>query len=130
MNPFPGLFFLSEVRKVVSRLSSMLSGKNGDRFPAMFELFRHTSATFGKAGIADRFAIHQYFSLCFVDHLLDDRVGSTGNSLVALTMVVGTDIENVMVFAVVPTDQLSVAFAEREESTVVVTQLFALFYLA
>ena len=68
----------------------------GDRFPAMFELFRHTSATFGKAGIADRFAIHQYFSPCLVDHLLDDRVGSTGISLVALTMVVGTDIENVM----------------------------------
>ena len=80
----------------------------GDRFPTMFELFRHTSATFGKAGIADRFAIHQYFSPCLVDHLLDDRVGSTGNSLVALTMVVGTDIENVMVFAVVPAYQLLV----------------------
>ena len=39
---------------------------------------------------------------------MDDRVGSTGNSLVALAMVVGTDVEDVMVFAVVPAHQLFV----------------------
>lgn len=80
----------------------------GDRFPTMFELFRNASAAFGKAGIADRFTIRQYFSPCFVDHLLDDRVGGTGNSLITLTMVVGTDIENIMVFAVVPAYELFV----------------------
>ena len=101
----------------------------GDRFPAMFELFRHTSATFGKAGIADRFAIHQYFSPCLVDHLLDDRVGSTGNSLVALTMVVGTDIENVMVFAVVPADVFCFSLEEGKEVAALFAEGLPLFNL-
>ena len=80
----------------------------GDWFPAMLELFRYTSAAFGEAGIADVFTIRQYFASCLVDHLLDNRSRGAGNSLVTLAMIVGTDIEDIMVFAIVPADQLFV----------------------
>ena len=72
----------------------------------MFELLGYASATFGEAGIANRFAVCQYFTARFLDRFPYNRCRSTGDTLLALAMIVGTDIEHRMIFAVVPADQL------------------------
>ena len=77
----------------------------GNRFPAILEFLGHASAAFREAGVADRIVIHQYLSTCLFDHLPDYRVRCPGNTLVTLAMVVGTDIEQIMVLPVVPADQ-------------------------
>ena len=83
--------------------------------PAGLERFRVAAATFGEACIAD---------FPFVGKHLTARsfhgctyLGSvrTCNTLIALAVVVGANIENRVIFAVVPTDEFIVCLCEREE---------------
>ena len=97
--------------------------------PAIFEFFGRSAAAFRETCVADVIPRREDLPACGFDGFHHGLVAGPRDALIALAMVVGTYVEYRMVFAVVPTDQLSVAFAEREESTVVVTQLFALFYL-
>ena len=98
-------------------------------FPTVFELFGRSAAAFRETCVADIIPRRENLSACGFDGFHHGLVAGSRDALIALAMVVGTYVEYRMVFAVVPTDQLSVAFVEREESTVVVTQLFAFFYL-
>ena len=95
-------------------------------FPAIFEFFGRSAAAFRETCVADVISRRE-------DLAARALTASTTASLlarvmlIALAMVVGAYVEYRMVFAVVPADQFPVAFAEREESTVVVTQLFCVF---
>ena len=95
--------------------------------PAIFEFFGRSAAAFRETCVADVIPRREDLPACGFDGFHHGLVAGPRDALIALAMVVGTYVEYRMVFAVVPTDQLSVAFAEREESTVVVTQLFASF---
>ena len=77
-----------------------------NRFPTILKPFGHTSAAFREASVADGTVVEQDLASCLLDGLLHDRIALSGDSLVALAVVVGTDIKQGMVFAVVPTDQL------------------------
>ena len=56
-------------------------------------------------------------------------VVGAGDALIALAVVVGTHIEDGVILAVVPTDELVVALGEREEIVATALVLFALLYL-
>ena len=56
-------------------------------------------------------------------------IAGLGDTLVALTVVIGTDIEDGVVLAVVPSDQFVVFLGKREEAVVTVLMLTTLLHL-
>ena len=77
-----------------------------NRFPAVLKTFGHSSATLREASIADDAVVEQDFTPCFLDSFLYDRIGFSGDPLVTLAVIIGTDIEQHVIFSVVPTNQL------------------------
>ena len=96
-----------------------------NRFPAMFKLFGNATATFREAGVADFSFVSKYFSPRRFDDGLNIRIlGRTCHTLVALAMIVGADIKQGVVFAVVPADQFLIV----PETTLYMFRLFTLLF--
>ena len=57
-------------------------------------------------------------------------VARMADALVALAVVVGTHIEDGMIFAVIPTDELVVFLDKREEAVAAILVLAALLHLS
>mgnify|MGYP006870891082 CR=1 FL=1 len=66
----------------------------------------YSPAALGESGIADLSVIHKDFPSGGLDGLSDKWHVSFANALVALTMIVCTHVEMLVVFPVVPTDIL------------------------
>ena len=88
----------------------------GRIFPAILELLGHTTTALGEAGVANLIAIAENLTACGLERLLDSLAGLLGDALIALAMVVGTNIKDGMVFAVVPANELVVFLDKREEA--------------
>ena len=137
--PYPlfRLFFPGKVRQCRTDARQVLRRNVSDAgqvrqmlvFPTVFELFGRSATAFRETCVADVIPRREDLAACGFDGFHHGLVAGSRDALIALAMVVGAYVEYRMVFAVVPTDQLPVAFAEREESPVVVAQLFAFFYL-
>ena len=82
-----------------------------------------------ETGIADLVAIGEHLSASLADGLLDMRTRGLGDALITLAVVVGADIEDGMVFAVVPADELIVLTGEGEEAVGAFLMLLALLHL-
>ena len=83
--------------------------------PAILELLRLTAAALREAGVAQLSLIGEHLSACSLHGLGHSRDVGVGDALIALAMVVGTDVEDGVVLAVVPTDAFALAFDEGEE---------------
>ena len=88
----------------------METGEVGFRrvFPTVLELLSLTAAALREACIADIAIVGENLSAGLMDGLCHMRTGGFGDALIALTVVVGTDIEDRVVFAIVPADDLIV----------------------
>ena len=104
--PAVGFGFLRQVGEVGMCFAVPLLGKIGvfHIFPAILELLEGTAAAFGEAGVAYLSTGHQYLAAGSGNGLLHYFGGGTRDALVALAMVVGTDVEVSVVFTVVPAD--------------------------
>ena len=81
---------------------------------------RASAAAFGEACVADFYGsiavgVLQHLPLRGLHGFLHAGVGRTRHALVALTVVVGADVEERVVFAVAPADELVLRLDEREE---------------
>ena len=85
-------------------------------FPAILELLGNATATLGETGIAYLVVVHQCLSTSGTKRLHHIRLRGIRYALIALAMVVGTDIKNGVVFAVVPSNQFVILLHKREES--------------
>ena len=83
-----------------------------------------------EAGVANLVVIEEHLATRLADGLLDMGTGGLGDALITLAVVVGADIEDGMVFAVVPADELIVLSREREETVGAFLMLFALGHLS
>jgi len=107
-NPFVGIFFDGEIgqdKRRIQRIGFPLQVGIGYRFPHVFERFHCSATTFRKAGIANRSVIHERFAARFFNHGFYQGRRFFGNSLIALTMIVGAYVEVKMIFAVVPANE-------------------------
>ena len=85
--------------------------------PARGIVLGDAAAAFGEAGIAD-FALAGKHQTARGEHGFDDGgAGLARDALVALAMVVGTDIKEGVVLAVVPTDKFVLLAHKGEEAT-------------
>ena len=101
----------------------------GRIFPAILELFGFAATALREAGIANLTIVSKNLSERLADGICHMLVVGLGDTLVALAMVVGTHIEDGMVFAIVPADEFIVFLDEREETVVAILVLAALFHL-
>jgi len=81
-----------------------------NRFPYLLEGFGHSATALGEAGIAHLAVVDQYQSGGLIDRFLDQIAGLAGDALVALAVVVCTNIKQGMVFPVPPTDVSFIRF--------------------
>ena len=98
-------------------------------FPAVLELLSHTTTAFREACITNLRVVHQYLSTGLTDSFFNVGVVGAGDALIALTVIVGTYIEDGMIFTVVPADKLVVALGELEEIVASTLMLLALLHL-
>ena len=84
-------------------------------FPTILVFIGLPATTLAKASVANLSVVHQNLSASGIDSLCHLGIVCPGNALIALAMVVGTNVEDGMVFTVVPADALSFAFDEGEE---------------
>lgn len=97
--------------------------------PAVLELLGLTSTTFREPCIADLVAIGKDLSASLADGLFHGRTRLFGDALIALTVVIGTDIKDGMVFTVVPTDKFIVLLDKREECPSAIVELLTFLHL-
>ena len=76
------------------------------------ELLGLTAAALREACVADIAIVGENLSAGLMDGLCHMRTGGFGDTLIALTVVVGTDIEDRVVFAIIPADDLIVFLCE------------------
>ena len=57
------------------------------------------------------------------------RIVGLGDALITLTMIIGTHIEDGMILAIVPANQLIILLDEREEVIATLLMLLALLHL-
>ena len=102
-----------------------------DILPAVLEFLGSAATAFGEAGVAYLVVVQEYLSACGVNGLRHLWTCSLCYALVALAMVVGANVEDGMVFAVVPLYEFVVLAYEREESVLSGTCLLfaSLFHL-
>ena len=93
------------------------------------EFLGDTAAALGEPGIADFLAIHQNLSLGLADSFCHMRRSLLGDALVALAVVVGADIKDGVVFAVVPADEHVVFLDKREKIVAALSHVSALLHL-
>ena len=103
------------VIRVAERIFDGVQIGNLDVLPAVLILVCLTSATLSKSRIANLSVVHQHLSSGCANCLSHLRIAGPCDALIALAMVVGTDIKDGMVFSIVPTDALAFAFHESEE---------------
>ena len=101
----------------------------GRIFPAILEFLCHTTATLGEARIAYLVVIHKRLTTSGAQCLYHIWFRGICNALIALAMVVGTNIKNGVVFAVVPANQLVIFLHKREESTFLLIAVGTFFHL-
>ena len=97
--------------------------------PAILIFLSSTATALRETGVAHLTIRHQHLTLRSPDGFCHMRVGGTRDALIALTVVVGADVEDGMLLAVVPTDEFIVLLDEREEVVAAVTVLLALLHL-
>ena len=107
------------VRRVAVGVVEAHQIRLGGIFPAILELFGFATTTLRETGIANLTIVSKNLSARLADGICHMLVVGLGDTLVALAMVVGTHIEDGMVFAVVPADEFIVFLDEREEITLV-----------
>ena len=98
--------------------------------PAILELLGDTAAALAEAGIADLAIGREDLSTGLADSLLDVAARCHRNALIALAMVVGTDIKDGVVLTVVPANELVVLLDKREEAVVALAHLTAFLHLS
>ena len=81
-------------------------------FPAILEFLRFPATAFREAGVADLIIIGEDLSTGGADGLHHMGVAGLGDTLITLTMVIGTDIEDGVILPVVPADDLIVFLDE------------------
>ena len=101
----------------------------GRVLPAILEFLSDASATLVETGIADVTVVSENLSACQADGFLHMLVARMADALIALAMVIGTHIEDRMVFAVVSTDELVILLDKREETVIAILVLAALLHL-
>ena len=84
-------------------------------FPAILELLRLSATTLREARITDFILVCQNLSASGLNGLFYGRTRLFGDALITLAMVIGTDIEDGMVVAVVPANHLIILLDKREE---------------
>ena len=92
----------------------------GRVFPAILELLGLTTAALMEAGVADLAVVGEHLSARRCNGLRHLRTAGHRDALVTLAVVIGADIIDGMVLAVVPADDLVVLLDEREETVVAV----------
>ena len=109
-DPFLCLVLDAEIGEIGIGLAIGYGAEVGVRlvFPAVLKLFGDAATALGEAGIADVIVVHEDLSVGGLDGFLYFGLGGAGDALIALAMVVGTDIEELVVFAVVPADNLGI----------------------
>ena len=131
-NPLPGMLL---VRQVGNAVADAVVG-NGHQvrlanvLPAVLELLGHAAAALAVAGIAYLVLVHQNLTLRGLHGSIHTAVAGLGDALVALAVVVGADVEDLVVLAVVPANELIVLLNEREEAVLPVVQLLTLLHLS
>ena len=101
----------------------------GRILPTILEFLRFTTTALREARIADLAAIGQYLSTCIADGFCHMRIVGLGDALITLTMIIGTHIEDGMILAIVPANQLIILLDEREEVIPTLLMLLALLHL-
>ena len=101
----------------------------GSVFPAVLEFFCSTSTAFRETRIADVPIVSEHLTASSSDSLSHHGRSSTRDALIALAVVIGTDIEQCMLFVVVPAYQLVFFLDEGEKAvgTVLAFFFFSLF---
>ena len=84
-------------------------------FPTVLVFVGASAAALAKTCVADFAVIGEDLAACGIDGLLYLRGYSSCDALVSLAVVVGTDVEDGVVFAVVPSYQFGVGTCEGEE---------------
>lgn len=122
--PAFGFRFLSQVGEWLRGFFSVISygGQIGIVliFPTVTEFFGYSSATFGETGIANALTVHEQLAACGADSFGDCCVRCFGDSLITLAVVVGTHVEDGVVFAVIPADVFVFGLHKGEESFILV----------
>ena len=101
-----------------------------DVLPGVLELLGTSSAALREACVAYLSLVHQHLTACCPHRLARIGIGLARDAAVALAMVVGTDIEDAVVLAVVPAYDFLVRLGEGEEARTLVLQCLALMYLS
>ena len=86
-----------------------------DVLPAVLILVGLSATTLAEARVANLPVVHQDLSSCGIHGFRNLRIACPRDALIALAVVVGTDVEDGVVLAVVPTDAFAFALDEREE---------------
>ena len=103
------------VVRVAERVFDRAQIGNLDVLPAVLILVRLTSATLSESRIANLSIVHEYLTSSRANCLSYSGIAGSRDALITLAVVIGTDVEDGVVFAVVPTDTLAFAFDESEE---------------
>ena len=86
-----------------------------DILPAVLIFVGLSATTLAETCVANLTVVHQDLSSRGVHSFFNLRVAGASDALIALAMVVGTDVEDGVVLAVVPADALTLAFDKGEE---------------
>ena len=98
-------------------------------FPTIFKFFGRAPTTFGETRVANLVVINQNLTTSGLNSFCNSCVRCLGDTLIALAMVVGTNIKDGMVFSVVPTDIFFFSFGKREESVALLAHCVSFFDL-
>ena len=97
--------------------------------PAILKLLSLSATTFREARVADLILIDQNLSARGLYGLFHSRTRLFGDALIALAMIIGTHVENGMVFTIVPAYEFIILFDKREEGSTAIFHLLALTHL-
>ena len=98
-------------------------------FPTILEFLGISTTALVETGIADFTIVGEYLSARIADGFLHVAVTGHRDTLITLTVVIGTDIEDGVILAIVPTDEFVIFLYEREETVSPVLVLSALLHL-
>ena len=102
----------------------------GRIFPTILELLSLSTTALREAGIAYLVAIGQNLSSGGADGFYHMGIIRLSDTLIALTMIIGTHIEDGVILTVVPADDLIIFLDKREETVAAVLSLLALLHLS
>ena len=88
----------------------------GRVFPTVLEFLCLTATALGETGIADLILIGKYLSAGLANGFCHLLVVGFCDALITLAMVIGTDIKDGVILAIVPADKLIILLRKREEA--------------